>query len=122
MMPRFEQARKFTVDLLSGPRVVFHHVPKCGGTSIAQALRLRYAVSFAGFPTPPIYRAVMATEPAADEASRARLVDEFQERLLLYYLYSDSRCVAGHVRFSRIAYHLFSKTCKFVGPCVSRCR
>jgi hypothetical protein len=114
MMPRFEQARKFTVDLLSGPRVVFHHVPKCGGTSIAQALRLRYAVSFAGFPTPPIYRAVMATEPAADEASRARLVDEFQERLLLYYLYSDIRCIAGHVRFSQVAHNLFSKSYKFV--------
>lgn len=56
----------------------------------------------------------MATEPAADEASRAKLVDEFQERLLLCYLYNDIRCIAGHVRFSRTAYDLFSKTYKFV--------
>ena len=32
-------------SLLSGNRIVFHHVPKCGGTSVGRALRLSYFLS-----------------------------------------------------------------------------
>lgn len=114
LMPRFEQSRKLLVDALSGPRIVFHHVPKCGGTSVAQALRVRYAISFGGFPTRPTYRAVEALHPEEDEMGATKLVDEFQHYSLLFYLYKDVRCVAGHVRFSSTAYEKFSDSYKFV--------
>ncbi len=113
-MPRFAVIRKAVVDTLSGPRLVFHHVAKCGGTSVAQALRLRYAVSFAGFPSLPLYRTVGALHPDVDEVRRAQLVDDFQEELLLYHLFNDVRCLSGHVRFSELAYRLFAPGYKFI--------
>lgn len=113
-MPRFARTRKLFVDALSGPRVVFHHVPKCGGTSVAQALRIRYAISFAGFPTPPILNSIRTLNPGIGEQDRARLVDHFQERLFLFYLFHDIRCIAGHVRFSATAHDTFSKSYRFI--------
>lgn len=113
-MPRFAGLRNVFVDALSGPRMVFHHVPKCGGTSVAQALRLRYAFSFAGFPSMPLYRTVEALHPGIDPLRRARLVDQLQEQFLLYYLFNDVRCVSGHVPFSNLAYERFTPSYKFV--------
>lgn len=113
-MPRFARLRKAFVDALSGPRVVFHHVPKCGGTSVAQALRLRYAVSFAGFPSMPLYRTIGTLHPNVGSVRRAQLVDELQERFLFYYLYNGIRCVSGHVPFSNLAFEEFSSSYKFV--------
>lgn len=114
MMRGFGRIRNAVVDALSGPRIVFHHVPKCGGTSVARALRVRYAVSFGGFPTLPTIGAIEAAHPDFDEVERTRIVDQFREYLLLYYLFQDTRCVAGHVRFSNTAYDHFNDKYKFV--------
>jgi len=113
-MQRFVRIRRGLTDLLTGPRVIYHHVPKCGGTSVARALHIRYAVSFAAFPTLPVYRTIRNLHPQADDAERDRLVDLFQERLLLFYLHQDARCVAGHVRFSEVAHTRFSPAYAFI--------
>lgn len=113
-MQRYVWLRKSLIDLLSGPRVVFHHVPKCGGTSVAQALHVRYIASFAAFPTLPVYRTVRSLHPEVDDRERDRLVDEFHERLLLFYLHSDARCVSGHVRFSTVAHQYFAQSYRFI--------
>jgi hypothetical protein len=108
------KARKQAVDALSGPRVVFHHVPKCGGTSIARALHLRYVASFAGFPSSSVQKTIDALHPALDPMRRAQLVDDFQAQLLLFNLFRDVRCLAGHVRFSETAFAIFSNQYKFI--------
>jgi hypothetical protein len=113
-MPRFAAVRKALVDALSGPRVVFHHVAKTAGSSVAQALRIRYAVSFAGFPSLPTYSAIQALHPADDEISITQKVDSFQEYALLYHMYNDTRCISGHVRFSNVAFEKFSSNYKFI--------
>ena len=97
-----------------GHRVVFHHVPKCGGTSVRRALRMRYALSYTGFGSDPVYRALEAMHPSDDRASISRRVTDYREIQLLHFLFADIRCIAGHVRFSNKAHELFSKEYKFV--------
>lgn len=101
-------------DAVCGRRVVFHHVPKCGGTSVSRALRFRYPSSFAGFPTGPTYRAIEALNPTGDRDCIANLVIDFRQKQLLVHLFSDVRCVAGHVRFSEPAYELFHEKYQFI--------
>ena len=114
MVSRLAKVRKAVVDVLSGPRIVFHHLPKCGGTSIQRALHLRYAASFAGFPSLQIQQTVDALNPGTDPMRRAQILQEFQTKLLLFNLYRDMRCIAGHVRFSETAHSIFSKQYTFI--------
>lgn len=102
------------IDAACGAPVVFHHVPKCGGTSIARKLRMHYALSFAGFPSEPTYAAVEALYSGENDDGIARRVVEFREIQLLYYLFSKYRCVSGHVRFSPIAFKKFNHEYKFI--------
>lgn len=111
---RLEGLRKSLVEAASGHRLVFHHVPKCGGTSIGKALRRRYAFSSARFRTVPTFRAMAALYPEDSPAVRARRVDDLWQQKLLYYLFSDIHCILGHVRFSAAAYERFSDRYRFV--------
>lgn len=97
-----------------GHRVVFHHVPKCGGMSVRRALRLRYASSQTGFGSDPVYRALEAMHPDEDLTSISRRVAGYREIQLLHFLFNDKRCISGHVRFSNKAYELFAPRYKFV--------
>jgi hypothetical protein len=108
------KARKLVVDALSGARVVFHHVPKCGGTSIARALHIRYIASFAGFPSSSLQKTIDSLHPGVDPMRQAQLVDDFQAQLLLFNLFRDVRCLSGHVRFSETAFGIFSNQYKFI--------
>ena len=113
-MSRIAALRNTLVDVFAGPRLVFHHVAKCGGTSVQEALHRRYAVSFAGFPSVPLHNTISALNPGIDESHRGHLVDEFQEKLLLFQLNRDVRCLAGHVRFSETAFNHFNEKYKFI--------
>lgn len=101
------------VDLICRSRIVFHHVPKCGGTSAGRSLRRAYLLS-QGTVTP------VESEMAFDAARHSRPgggidhVAELREMMLLYMLYSDVRCVSAHIPFSNPAFEKFAGRYHFV--------
>lgn len=114
IMSRIAQFRHKALDAISGHRVVFHHMAKCGGTSVARALRLRYVLSYSYFELRAIYSAMEALHP---DYSPERVRDEsvrFREEQLLYYMYDDVRCITGHVPFSDTAFREFSGRYRFI--------
>lgn len=99
-------------DLICGPPIVFHHVPKCGGTSVGRALRGAYILSQA---TVKAHESVKAFD-AAQRQDRPALCDvaDLREMMLLYLLYCDTRCIAAHVPFSNAAAERFADRYAFV--------
>ncbi len=95
-------------------RVVFHHVPKCGGTSAGRALRKRYVLSQATVKPEESFRAYQMFTGRTDR--EAMLVDvlDLREQMMLYLLADDVRCVSLHVRFSQVAHDHFAERYKFV--------
>ena len=108
-----KSAREWLTDRVSPERVVFHHVPKCGGTSVARKLRMRYLISQETVIPISSYRAV---EAFSGDADRRRIFDDarrFRQQMMLYHMYEDVRCISAHVRFSTIAHDLFRSRYKF---------
>jgi len=101
------------VDIHSGKRIVFHHIPKCGGTSVGRALRRAYILS-QGTVTPEA--SMKAFEAAREGRPHQALgdVSKLREMMLLYMLFSDVRCVSAHIPFSDAAYRRFSDRYAFV--------
>jgi hypothetical protein len=107
-----------------GPKsgVVFHHIPKCAGVSVATALVRVYA--------PWTYRKIEArgsvaairfldlrgdTHGPLDATNEAwTQIHQFRQRLLFNYLYSGAKYVSGHVMYSPRIHDAFEKTHKFV--------
>lgn len=94
--------------------VVYHHVPKCGGTSLGRALRKRYFISQAGINHPAVLKMAMARYPDISPEARWENVSRFKEETLLYHLFNNTRCVVAHVGFSRTAYQEFSDRYSFI--------
>jgi len=111
---RLKSWHKLVVDRLTGQPVIFHHVPKCGGTSVARALRMRYLLSQAT--VHPLHSHAVVQDfyqfKKADEAFRQARI--FRQQMLLYHLYEDVRCVAAHVPFLDIAHLKFGDKYKFI--------
>lgn len=102
---------------------VFMHVPKCGGTSLSEALyalvplhqkigivdtptlRRALAIRHAGVDDPVLYH---------DEGVHAAAVAELREMVLLMHLAHDCRLVHGHFLFSERAFTHFGTTHKYV--------
>ena len=103
---------KQATERFSGQPIVYHHVPKCGGTSVARALRRAYILSHAGVRPEEAIRAFNRWQ-AANGAS-LNDVWAFRELMFLYFLYCDKRCVAGHAPFSDVAFDTFSERYAFV--------
>lgn len=80
-------------------RIVFHHLPKCGGTSVHQAIRRC-------FPLDPHVEARIGAASSARTASiTGRPLFEVREQLLLYHLTLPRMAyISGHVPFSERAY------------------
>jgi hypothetical protein len=99
-------------DLLCGRRIVFHHVPKCGGTSVGRSLRRAYLLS-QGTVTPVESEKAFN---AAQGGGRRGIghVAELREMMLLYMLFSDVRCVSAHIPFSDAAFERFAGSYSFV--------
>ncbi|MBT3027055.1 MAG: sulfotransferase family protein [Candidatus Thiodiazotropha sp. (ex Ctena orbiculata)] len=95
-------------------RVVFHHVPKCGGTSVGRALRRRYLLSQGTVTPESSYRAFKAFTGRDDREQMLVDVLDLREQMLLYLLYEDVRCVSLHVRFSEPAHIQFHEKYKFI--------
>jgi len=97
-----------------GPHVVFHHVPKCGGTSVARALRLKYLLSQRTIKVESSFRA-FSDFTSRDDVDQLMIdVLDLREQMLLYWLHEDVRCVSAHVRFSQVAYENFHEKYKFI--------
>nr|WP_281271246.1 sulfotransferase family 2 domain-containing protein [Jannaschia seohaensis] len=95
-------------------RFVFHHVPKCGGTSVGRALRKRYLLSQATVVPESSFRAFEAFTGRSDRERMLVDVLDLREQMLLYLMYEDVRCISLHVRFSEVAYDRFRERYKFI--------
>ncbi len=101
------------IERLSGNRIVFHHVPKCGGTSAGRALRRAYILSQDTVTPEASMKAFEAVREDRPQLSVGD-VSELREMMLLYLLYSDTRCVSAHIPFSDAAYRRFADRYVFV--------
>jgi hypothetical protein len=102
------------LNKLTPQRVVFHHVPKCGGTSVGRALRKRYLLSQSTVTPESSYRAFEAFTGRSDRQKMLVDVLDLREQMMLHQLFEDVRCVSLHVRFSDVAYSRFSDNYKFI--------
>ena len=114
LVDRMKAINEALVDRFLPQRFVFHHVPKCGGTSVARALRMRYLASQATVKPEPSFQAFRAFTGRDDTEQMLIDVLDLREQMLLYLLYEDVRCVSLHVRFSNAAYERFSDRYKFI--------
>lgn len=95
-------------------RFVFHHVPKCGGTSVGRALRKRYILSQTTVTPESSYRAFEAFTGRTDREKMLVDVLDLREQMLLYHMFEDIRGISLHVRFSPVAYAQFADSYKFI--------
>lgn len=98
-------------EWLGGNPIVFHHAPKCGGTSVGRALRRAYLLS-QGTVTPA--ESQKAFDAVQDGSRPGSHVSELREMMLLYMLYSGTRCVSAHIPFSNTAFDRFADKYRFV--------
>lgn len=114
MIDRFKELKRKTVDVLHAGRVVFHHVPKCGGTSVGRALRKRYILSQQTVKPDQSYFAFEAYSRRTDREQMLVDVEALREQMMLYHMFDDVRCVSLHVPFSDVAYARFKERYKFI--------
>ncbi|MEW6753415.1 MAG: hypothetical protein AB1505_20895 [Candidatus Latescibacterota bacterium] len=109
--------RRARTRLLGGlcrQRVVFHHVPRYGGTSAGKAMPLGYLLSRATIDAVAAFRAVQATWPGLSFPELLRHDYALRQQLFLYLLARDYRFVWAHVEFSETAHRLFGGRYRFV--------
>jgi hypothetical protein len=109
-----KQVQAWLTEKFSGHPVVFHHVPKCAGTSVARALRMRYLPSQTGIVSGATYYASQALHPNRTLLQLWPEMLDLREKILVYHMYNNVRCIAAHVQFSECAYDNFAHTYKFV--------
>jgi hypothetical protein len=97
-----------------GARIVFHHVPKCGGTSVGRSLRRAYILSQGTVTPEESFRAFAACAGSERKDELLAGVLQFREVMLLYMMYSDVRCVSAHIPFSNVAHDRFHGKYLFV--------
>ncbi|WP_162683490.1 sulfotransferase family 2 domain-containing protein [Rhodobacteraceae bacterium DSL-40] len=95
-------------------RFVFHHVPKCGGTSVGRALRKRYILSQATVVPESSFRAFEAFTGREDRQQMLIDVLDLREQMMLYHMFEDVRGISLHVRFSNVAHDRFRDLYKFI--------
>ena len=96
-----------TLDYTCKKRVVFHHVPKCGGTSVGRALRIRYLLSQATILPEESFRTVQLLAEQQSQDTLLRKAMGLRQKLLLYLMFKDVRCISAHVAFTEEAYERF---------------
>ena len=111
---RAKSARNSLLDRVLPQRFVFHHVPKCGGTSVGRALRKRYLPSQATVLPEASFRAFKAFSDRTDTGQMLVDVLDLREQMLLYLMFTDVRGISAHVRFSQAAYQGFAERYKFI--------
>lgn len=99
-----------------GENVVFHHVPKCGGTSLNRALRLRYMLSQRPIMANSSAKAIPPFFPGieSDPIEFHRQVHLFRKQMLHYYMSADIAFLTGHVGFCSMAYEKHHQRYRFI--------
>jgi hypothetical protein len=114
LVDRLRSAKSKLEDKLLPAPVVYHHVPKCGGTSVGRALRQRYILSQETVVPEESFRAFEAFTGRTDRGQMLVDVLDLREQMMLYHLFRGVSCFSGHVRFSNRAFELFSSKYKFI--------
>lgn len=111
----FQQQGRFKRALL-GNRVIFHHVPKCAGTSVSRALRLRYFLSQESIAAPVTAGVVNRQYGESDfsDLDHFNRIRRFRVELLHYLMWKDVYFLGGHVPFNRTAYDHLGKGYRFI--------
>lgn len=116
-MSSVDQAKSFrqvALDRVLRQRFVYHHIPKCGGTSVGRALRKRYILSQVTVAPEPSFRAFELFHGSYDRDKMLIDVLDLREQMLLYHMFDDVRGISLHVRFSEKAYQAFKDRYKFI--------
>ena len=99
-------------------RCVFLHVPKCGGTSIDNALNSHFANESKAHLHPDASLKAAQLRYHFDSPFGPSNIDKlfrFREHVLLYYLSQPQlRFISGHFNFSAIALEAFGEDCTFI--------
>lgn len=114
VIDRAKQTKARLGDWMMPQPLVFHHVPKCGGTSVGRALRKRFLLSQATVQPEASFRAFEAFTGRTDRDRMLVDVLDLREQMMLYLMFEDVKCVSLHVRFSNTAHALFHDRYKFV--------
>ena len=107
-------ARHSAIDALIPQPFVFHHIPKCGGTSVGRALRRRYLLSQATISPEASYRAFELFSGRNDRERMLVDVLDLREQMLMCLMFEDIRGISVHVRFSQKAHERFAGRYKFI--------
>ncbi len=99
-----------------GQRVIFHHVPKCAGTSVSRALRIRYALSQISLSANATVELITAKDLTGnfDELTRWQEIRRFRREFLHYFVLEDIYFIGGHISFSETVYHAAKNRYKFI--------
>lgn len=114
IVDRVKSLRADAINRLLPQKFVFHHVPKCGGTSVGRALRKRYLLSQATVTPESSFRAFELMSGRDDREQMLIDVLDLREQMLLYHMFEGVRGISLHVRFSQAAYDAFADQYKFV--------
>lgn len=83
-----------------GKKIVYIHAPKCGGTTIGSALRMRYLYSQATIPLEASNALRRRVWPDAEGAESIYREHEMRDVMLAQLLERDIKCVSAHIRFN----------------------
>lgn len=89
------------------PRIIYIHVPKCGGSSFGAALRLRYCLSQAVIDLDP-------GDPTAPAGPRMRADYERRRAQLHRLVARGTRMISGHVQYDPMLHDGAGKDYAFV--------
>lgn len=100
--------------VLSPSPVVFHHIPKCGGSSVGVALRSRYLLSQVTVAPEESFRAFERYSGRTDREAMLVDVIALRQQMMLYHLLQGVRCVSAHVPYSPAMRGEFSASHSFI--------
>jgi len=105
-------------------KIFFLHIPKCGGTSVKNALRNKYISldprrdsTFAALDRNAMVNTTQALgeEESAEFSVAPDCILRMREHVLLYHMgVSRIKCITGHVPFSEIAFRKYGNQFAFI--------